>query len=163
MKQSRRWTRLLTFVGACALSLALTAPAQAKDIRSSSFGIGLGSGTVTNGLSGKFFMGKNALQVTLGGNDFKFGALHVGADYLWEMPALANGSVVEVAWNAGLGAGVVIGGDDLFVAVSGVLGLEFNFKPLPIDLVLEYRPSLSVIPKVGFGYDGFTGHIRWYF
>ncbi|MCO4764552.1 MAG: hypothetical protein KC502_23785 [Myxococcales bacterium] len=146
------------------LVFGAAATASASNIRQSGkFGVGVGSGTTTNGLSGKYFLGTStALQVTVGGNGFDFGGLHVGADYLFEMPPLATGSVLDVAWNAGIGAGAVIG-DPLILAVSGVIGLELLFKPVPIDLVFEYRPSVLLIPKVGFGFGGFTGHLRWYF
>ena len=46
---------------------------------------------------------------------------------------------------------------------NGVLGLEFNFIPVPIDLVIEYKPSLLLIDHIDFSAYSFCGHVRIYF
>lgn len=137
---------------------------QAQSIRQGGrLGVGIGTGTSTNGLSLKYFVADTqAFQFTAGAG-FGNGYLGAGLDYLLELPTLADAGVLAIGWNAGLGAGVGIGGGVLGVGVSGILGLEVLFEPLPIDLVLEWRPTVSVIPSVGFGLVGFTGHIRYYF
>lgn len=167
---------------ACLLfaSLALSAaPAEAKPVRTPGrFGLGIGSGTMANGLSAKYFAAKeHALQFNLGvfgggGIDNRwrrFGGLGLSADYLFEMPTLVKaGQAFELAWNVGAGIGIGLDdddrGDDFFaLAASFVLGLEFNFIPVPIDIVLEYRPGLLLTPDVDFDAVDFTGHIRFYF
>ena len=86
------------------------------------------------------------------------------SDGLYEMPILASTAVVDLGWNLGVGAGLGLAdGGGFGLAASGVLGLELNFVPIPLDLVLEYRPELGIVPDVDIDVVGFSGHIRWYF
>lgn len=176
MSSRRQLTALLL---ATSFAIGATAPAEARDIRTPGhFGLGIGSGTIANGLSAKYFMSKqHALQFHLGaygGAGFnnrwkRIDGLGLGADYLFEMPAIARvGKAFELGWN--LGAGVGLGfrdRDDKYdgfaVAVAFVAGLEFNFIPAPFDLVLEWRPSVLVAPSIGIGVLDFTAQLRFYF
>lgn len=159
-------TRFILPVLLVIAALAVAPAAQAKPREGGSTGVGVGSGTFANGLSIKHVMGGSAIQANVGswGTYRKFGGgLALSADYLLEMPTLASVSILDVAWNVGLGAGAGLVSDSLAVAAAGVAGLEFNFKPLPIDLVLEYRPGLLIVPDVSIDLVNFTGHLRWYF
>ena len=82
------------------------------------FGLGLGAGFGIAGLSGKYWMGShNAVQAMIGGygggyqyaHYGYYGRLGIGADYLWEFPALVSGAPLILGWNAGAGASVGIG------------------------------------------------------
>ena len=73
-----------------------------------------------------------------------------------------NAGPLDIAWNVGVGAGAVVG-DVFALRASGVVGLEFLFVPIPIDLVFEWRPSLQIIPNVGADIVNFSGHVRYYF
>lgn len=159
--------------------------ASAEPLRApGNFGLGIGSGTLANGLSAKYFIDSgNALQFNLGvfggrGIDnrwHRFGGVGFSADYLFEMPAIVKASdTFELAWNLGLGLGIGFDNDDYehkdhryhdYVAVgaSFVLGLELNFLALPLDIVLEYRPGVFLTPYFDFHPVDFTGHIRFYF
>ena len=66
-------------------------------------------------------------------------------------------------WSFGLGAGVGVRDDNTGIAAAGVAGLEFNFTVIPIDLVLEYRPTLAIHPDVDLDLVDFSGHLRFYF
>src|SRR5262245_19373484 len=87
---------ILAFV--VALAGPGTASADEGGRRTQGFGLGLGSGTIANGLSMKYFMGGTALQGVVGvwggggiGERFHHAnGLAVSADYLIEMPALAS-------------------------------------------------------------------------
>jgi hypothetical protein len=50
-----------------------------------------------------------------------------------------------------------------WLGASGVAGLEFDFQPVPIDLTLEYRPGVSILPGVGADLVNFSGHVRYHF
>lgn len=141
------------------------------------FGLGVGGGTWTNGLSLKYFMSSgSAVQAVVGGYGYGhkcnngyydyycegYGGIGISGDYLWEMPALTNNEAFELAWNAGLGPSVVLGNGYFGLGVHGTIGLEFNFNPVPIDLVLEYKPGIYIIPGVGADLWTFTGQIRIY-
>jgi len=142
--------------------------------RSSGFGIGLGSATIANGVSMKYYAGGPALQGVVGfwggggiGDRFKHpGGLAVAFDYLFEMPTLASSQYFTIDWSFGLGAGF---GVETFqhntpgVAASGIAGLEFNFTRVPLDVVVEYRPTLGILPDPKLHLVDFTAHVRIYF
>src|SRR4051812_30587472 len=102
---------------AIALAAAFTtspgAHADGGGRRAQGFGLGLGSGTIANGLSMKYFMGGSALQGVVGiwggggfGERFRHaGGVAVSADYLFEMPSLAASQYFTLDWSFGLGAG----------------------------------------------------------
>ena len=75
------------------------------------------------------------------------------------------GDVMELGWCVGPGVWLGVG-NSFWLGVNGTLGLEFNFIPVPIDLVLEYKPALKLVDSdsgVGFNPVSFGGHVRIYF
>ena len=120
-------------------------------------------------------MGKGgAFQANLGvwggggivGRYKQFRGLAGSLDYLYEMPRMARvKNAFELAWSMGFGAGVgaVDFSDGPLVAGAFVLGLEFLISPVPMDVVIEYRPSILLVPKIGYDMLDFTGQVRWYF
>jgi hypothetical protein len=130
------------------------------------FGIGLGGGTSASGVSMKYWMSSShALQGVVGIWGLGRGhgtVIGFSGDYLYELPSLTRNSVIDLGWNIGFGPFLGVG-DKTWLGVSGVLGLEFNFVPVPIDITIEYRPGLQVIPDVGADLIAFTGHIRYFF
>lgn len=143
----------LTVAAACALLLSLASSSAFAQRAPNGFGIGIGAATVAGGLSIKTGSTSGfTFQGVVGpwrgyGNDWRWGAdsIALAGDFLYEQPRLASGGLLSLGWNYGVGAGVGIGdwGGGV-VGVTGVLGLEFNFVPVPIDVVLEYRPGLYV-------------------
>ena len=142
------------------------------------FGLGVGSGTVSTGLSMKYHTGSSlAYQGNVGfrsgwggwGNCGKrycrgrYDVLGVSGDVLLEQPALVQAGGFNLAWNVGGGLGVVVADDYVDVAGAFVLGLEFNLEVVPIDLVLEYRPRVFLIDSVDFDLVHLTGQVRFYF
>lgn len=154
---------VLLFIAAVAVEPAYALPPR----RGAKVGIGVGGGLGVNGLSGKFWLDDgNAIQLVIGAwgvgrYDYGYG-LGVSADYLWEMPSLARAEALILAWNLGLGASVGAN-DPAWLGVSGVAGLEFNFQPAPIDVVIEYRPGFRILPSAGPDLVNFTGHVRVHF
>lgn len=154
-------------------SLSSTASAGSPVRSGGNFGIGLGGGYWLNGLSLKYFNSDNtSLQGVIGaygwGHDNGYydyyynDGIGFSGDFLWEMPAITKNEAFELAWNAGLGPSVGINDSWFALGLHGTLGLEFNFNPIPIDLVLEYKPGLYVIPDVGADFWNFAGQIRIY-
>jgi hypothetical protein len=153
---------------------ARSAQADEGDRRAHGFGIGIGAGTIANGLSMKYFMGGSALQGVVGfwgGGGIAERFRHVegvagSVDYLFEMPSLTRSQYFTVDWAFGLGAGF---GVQTFqngspaLAGSGIAGLEFNFTKVPLDLVVEYRPTVGILPHPGLHLVDFTAHLRFYF
>lgn len=163
------------------LAFALASPpalAAPDSIRTpGKFGLGLGGGTLTSGLSAKYWVAyDHALQFNLGiygGGGARhrferFGGFAFSADYLFEMPDIVTaGRAFVLGWNLGAGLGVGVRHPDfdhrVYVAGAFIAGLEFRFIPVPIDIVLEYRPALLIVPELALKVIDFTAHIRVYF
>lgn len=171
----RRWiVALVVWAGVLALSM----PAMAQG-RPAGWGIGLGSGTAITGVSLKNQMGERALQAVIGcwggyrNNCYGLGA---SVDLLINMPLITEDDTVQLAWN--LGGGGAIGlrsggwarhphgdwrGDSLWLGGQFVAGLEFIFPKVPLDVVLEWRPTLFVIPTARLWIEHAGFHVRYYF
>jgi hypothetical protein len=179
MKRTIIWFALLVL-----FALPSTASAQwehSKQIRSAgTFGIGVGSGTLAYGLSMKYFTASNfAIQGNVGywrgrwwgrcGRDscryYRGNSFALSADAIFEQATIAGNSDIELAWNFGVGGGLGLSEyeDAVGAAAAGILGLELLIHVIPIDLVLEWRPNLLVIPDFDPDLVNFTGHLRFYF
>ena len=167
---------LLVLVLVLLLPFSRPALADPEPVRQpGNFALGLGGGTSTAGLSMKYFTSSTlAIQGVIGagygtnrwddgpGGGWE-GGLGVSADLLFEMPAFYEAPEVELAWSIGPGVGLWLTDDWAAVAASGALGFEVNVSAVPIDLVVEYRPRLLVVPDVAFDFINFSGHIRYVF
>lgn len=154
-----------TFALLALSTLAATTASAATPIQSAgNLGVGLGGGTHVSGLSLKYFGAEAvALQGVVGFYGAGRDATGLGAslDLLYEQKPLASGSVLDLGWNIGPGVNVGIG-DNLLLGAGGVAGLEFRFHDVPLDLVLEYRPGLTILPDVDLDLIGFGAHLRVY-
>lgn len=155
--------------------------AQMQIKQAGNFGIGLGAGTTAYPISLKYFLSDTlSVQGNVGwarwgwgwGNGYYGGwgwrALGLGADILYEGGTLAGNSDLTLDWEVGGGAGLTLAGGrgaSLGLAVAGVVGLQLNIHALPIDFVVEYRPTLWFVPNgdLWFAPVDFTGHVRYYF
>ena len=174
----RTLTATLMFAGIMALSSTAWAGKPIK--QAGNFGIGLGTGTTAAPVSLKYFLSDSlSLQGNAGwwrgpvrcsrdyrdryGNcGFYRSALGLSADILFEGGPLVGNEDVSLDWELGAGAGLGVG-DGVGVAIAGVAGLQVNIHAVPIDIVVEYRPNLTLVPGVSFEFIDFTGHIRYYF
>lgn len=161
--------------------LGLARSAQAQVRTPGSIGLGVGGGTLARGLAAKYMYSANAsVQGNLGifGTvDNRYGnTLALGVDFLLEQDALVDQADFALAWNAGPGLSLGLSegrNQDYWIAgVSGVLGLVFILKPIPIDVALEWRPSMFVYNNNynRYGSDGFAVrfvrfglHMRYFF
>ncbi|MFT5585105.1 MAG: hypothetical protein ACI9VR_002693 [Cognaticolwellia sp.] len=145
--------------------LALPSVAEAASpVRSQgNFGIGLGSGYRHSGISMKYFAGDtHSLQGVVGTYGYD-GSLGLSGSYLYEMPTIIGDNTgLELGWAVGGGPSIGLGDNFLALGAHGVIGLEFNIQPVPIDIVLEYKPSFRVYPDVEVDLYNFAGHIRFY-
>ncbi len=166
-----------------ALLLSLTAPtfAVAPDYerdgaRSSvrtagSLGLGLGAGTSTGGISGKYWLDEGmAVQAVIGAGYGQVSdrggwssGLGLSGDLLFEGPSFAVVDDVEFGWSIGPGLGLWANDDYFALAAAGVAGLELGVLVFPLDLVVEYRPRVLIVPDVGFDWVNFSAHVRYYF
>lgn len=168
----KKWWSIV--VAAVLVLMASSASAQAgAEGRPAGWGIGLGSGTGVGGISLKS-QGDPALQGVVGCGWHWRGrgrggcrGLAASGDLLIPMPVITDEGTVRLAWNLGGGAAVGLGsryyGDGITIAGQFVAGLEFIFPEIPLDVVLEWRPSLFLVPD-GWLDEGHVGfHVRYYF
>jgi hypothetical protein len=132
-------------------------------------GIGLGGGTRATGLSIKHALGDVlALQGVVGIDSTRYAedddeVLAISLDVLFEQAPIVGNSDVELAWAIGAGPYLGIGGD-FWLGATFVAGLELNLKVIPLDFVLEYRPTFELVgPDAGIEVVEFGGHLRWWF
>ena len=160
---------LVSVIGIAWLLLA-TREAHAFGYARQGVGLGIGSGTIANGLSVKWMTGPGAIQGVVGfwgGGGVKDRFSNVGGvagsvDYLFEMPTLTSTPYFTIDWSFGLGAGIGVPTTNgkLGAAVSAIAGLEFNFTRVPLDFVVELRPSVAIIPDAGLPRVSYPAHLR---
>jgi hypothetical protein len=149
---------------AAALGLLFAAPALAAD----TVGIGLGSATLSSGVSAKWHAKSGSgLQLVVGPwgtgpSNFGNSTLAVNLDGIRDMPKIGNLGPVDVGWSLGGGAGVAFASSPT-VAASGVVGLNLKLQPVPLELALEYRPVLWILPSINGELLNASGHLRWWF
>ncbi|MGD9977628.1 MAG: hypothetical protein AB7S54_06800 [Bacteroidales bacterium] len=122
-------------------------------------GIGLRLGAPSGITFKHFYAQKSAIEGTL-----SFGWGGVGFTGLYEL----HNSIPDVRglnWYYGAGAHLATAdshddnpwdkdkGDDLFLGVDGVLGLEYTFAEAPICISLDFSPILNVIESPGVWFN----------
>jgi len=154
------------FLAACALCMLGATPALA-DVNGKKLGLGLGGGTLNSGLTGKFYLGESTAAQIFVGNRFGWG-LSVSADYIVEFAPLAKGSAGKLFWGAGVGAGLIMyaahSSNSSVIGVSGVVELGWHFAQVPLELIIDWRPTFFIGDHIGGLYlEGSGSAIRWYF
>ena len=97
--------------------------------------------TVNNSVSFKYFLNENhALEGLL-----SFDPATVGVLYEFHRPLGAPG----FQWFFGGGGYVAFSGDDV-VGAMGVVGLDYKFQSIPLNLSLDWKPELSLVKDIGF-------------
>jgi hypothetical protein len=87
--------------------------------------------------------------------------LGVHADYLWHNFGLFKVSKGKLPLYYGLGLSGVLA-SDFVLGVRGVVGLDYMFKGVPLDLFFEAAPTLNLIPGTDFDV-GFGLGMRYFF
>jgi hypothetical protein len=132
------------------------------------FGAGIGGGTLSNGITAKYYIGqRHAVQGFVGLWGFRVLSPTLGLDYVQELGPLIDIEAGHLVWSIGGGVGTIfrIGeGDDFFhFGISAVTGPVWQFKLMPIEVALDVRPSLVFGDEYGGVYVGVGGALRWYF
>ena len=146
---------ILTLALALSFVSALTAQADSKAI-----GLRLGYGAE---LSYQQPLGNaNRLELDLGLNYWGFGLSGV-YQWVWNISESSPG----FKWYAGVGAG--LGSyhysstlNSLGIGILGQIGIEYNFN-IPLQLSLDYRPGIYIIPAFWGSYDGICLSARYRF
>ena len=133
-------------------------------------GIGLRAG-LTNGLTVKHFLNqKNAVEGILASRwrGFEITGLYEIHNQAFDVERLNwyygfgghigfwNGNYTHNYWGEQGMTYTVVG-------IDGVLGLEYNFKAVPINLGLDWKPAFNIVGYSGFWGDGGALSIRYIF
>jgi len=152
---------LLFFIAA--LTFSLTTKAQEEEQSGSSsykdaVGIRLGSTVpaIKNGITYKHFIGNNALEGILSFGD------GVGICGLYEIHKPIS-STENLQWLVGFGGYVAFNNSSSNVGAAGIIGLDYKFSQIPLNLTLDWKPELNIISKVGFEAAGVGFSARFTF
>ena len=141
-----------------ALSFSLTTQAQTESAYKDALGIRLGSTTPTiqNGITYKHFIANNnAIEGILSfGNG-------VGICGLYEIHKPIN--VENLQWLIGFGGYVGFNSSSSNVGAAGIIGLDYKFSQIPLNLTLDWKPELNIISKVAFQGEGIGFSARFTF
>ena len=112
--------------------------------------------TLNNSVSIKYFLNQtNALEglVSFGS---RFG---IGALYEIHKPTTATG----LSWFYGGGAYVGFQSGDTYLGPTGIIGLDYKFPSIPLNLSLDWKPEMDIIPSINFVPDAFGLSARFTF
>ena len=136
MKKSLLFAGVLTI-----LSISMKAQEYKKAI-----GVRLGpnSPAISSGFTGKYFFNENtAIEGMMGvGNGFGLCGL-----YEWHHPIP---SVEHLQWFVGAGGYLAFRDSDTFVGAAGIVGLDYKFADIPLNITLDWKPELNLITSVGY-------------
>lgn len=136
------------------ISLSASAQAYQKAV-----GIRLGpnSAFITAGITGKYFLNeKAAVEAIIGVNN----GLGICGLYELHFPIDA---VSNLSWFAGAGGYVAFRSSTTFVGGAGIIGLDYKFDEIPLNLSLDWKPELNLISKVAFESSGIGLSARFTF
>lgn len=143
---------LLLFVLASAF---FTATAQDYKV---ALGVRLSNATPTlsNAVSLKYNMNqKHSLEGLI-----SFGS-RFGLGGLYEVNNMTT--VQGLNWFYGGGAYVGFENGDTYLGPTGIIGLDYKFPNIPLNLSLDWKPELDIIPAINFVPDAFGFSARFTF
>jgi hypothetical protein len=142
----------------CCLFFTTTAIAQESSYKNA-LGVRLGSSvpTVKSGITYKHVLANNnAIEGILSFGD------GVGICALYEIHKPIN-SVENLQWFIGGGGYVGFNNSNSNIGAAGIVGLDYKFANIPLNLSLDWKPELNIISKVGFEASGVGFSARFTF
>ena len=145
----------ITAIAFCLLMATHVSPGQERK-----FGLGLIFGEPT-GVSAKYWLSSTtALDFALGGGLFREGGVHFHMDYLWHsFDAIKSTERFPVYY--GVGGSINAEGENS-LAARGVIGVAWLSHDTPVDVFLEFAPTLRFSPSTDFVVEGGAG-VRYFF
>ena len=135
--------------------LLISSTADAQDYRFA-LGVRLSNSmpTLNNSVTGKYFItDKSAVEGMVSfGSRFGIGAL---VEIHKPFP------VEGLKWFYGGGAYLGFQDNDTYFGPTGILGLDYKFTNVPINLSLDWKPELDIIPDINFVPDAFALTVRF--
>ncbi len=110
--------------------------------------------TLNTSFSAKYFItSRSALEGLISfGNRFGIGGL-LEIHNTFNTPGLT--------WFYGAGAYIGFQDNNSYVGPTGIIGLDYKFTNVPVNLSLDWKPELDIIPKVNFVPEAFALSVRF--
>lgn len=113
--------------------------------------------TVKNGISYKHFLANNnAIEGILSFGD------GTAICVLYEIHKPIN-SVENLQWLIGAGGYIGFSNSNNNLGAAGIIGLDYKFANIPLNLSLDWKPELNIVSKVGFEASGVGFSARFTF
>jgi hypothetical protein len=115
------------------------------------------SPTLSNAVSVKYFMDQtNAVEGLISfGDRFGIGALYERHQLIGGVPAFT--------WFWGVGGYAGWQSNQTFLGPTGAIGLDYKFTNAPVNLSLDWKPELDILPNINFVPSAFAVSIRYTF
>ncbi len=135
---------------------AFTLSSQAQGYKTA-LGVRLGSSVpaIKNGVTLKHFIGNNAVEAILSFGD---GAALCGLYEIHKSIGMEN-----LQWFIGGGGYVGLSSSSNNIGAAGIIGLDYKFPVLPLNLTLDWKPEVNLVSKVGFQASGIGFSARFTF
>ncbi|MHA4810239.1 hypothetical protein ACX0G9_19155 [Flavitalea flava] len=113
--------------------------------------------TVSNSLSLKYFLDEtSAVEGLMSfGSRFALGALYEKHQIIGGTPAFT--------WFYGVGGYIGFENHTTYLGPQGITGLDYKFQNAPLNLSLDWKPELDIIPKINFVPSAFAFTARFTF
>lgn len=136
---------------------SLSSQAQDGGSYKTALGVRLGSSVpaIKNGVTFKHFFGNNAVEAILSFGD---GTALCG---LYEIHKPLG--VSSLQWLIGAGGYIGWGSGTNNVGAAGIIGLDYKFAAIPLNVTLDWKPELNLVSKVGFEASGVGFSARFTF
>ncbi len=128
---------IITFI------ITATAMAQESNSYKNAIGVRLGSNVpaIKSGITYKHFIGSNALEGIISFGD------GVGICGLYEIHKPLSGENLQ--WLYGAGAYVNFSSTSK-VGLAGIIGVDYKFTNIPLNLTVDWKPELNIVSVAGF-------------
>jgi len=115
------------------------------------------SPTLSNSFSVKYFMDEtNAIEGLISfGTRFGIGGLYERHQLIGGTPAFT--------WFWGLGGYVGWQNNNTYLGPTGAIGLDYKFANAPLNLSIDWKPELDILPNINFVPDAFGITARYTF
>ncbi len=116
------------------------------------FGIGIrlsnASPTLNNSITAKYFMHSGDAIEGLLSFGSRFG---IGGLYEIHKPLNMEG----LQWYYGAGGYLGFESNDTYFGPTGAIGLDYKFAAIPLNLSIDWKPELDILPRINFIPDAF--------
>ncbi len=106
--------------------------------------LGPNSAAISPGFTIKHFLNEtNAIEGIVGISN----GLGLCALYEWHHPIT---SVDHLQWFVGAGGYAAFRSSSSYIGAAGIVGLDYKFDQIPLNISLDWKPELNIITNVAF-------------